>query len=156
MSTNDPWATKYSHRHLGYHHATPCLKLMSTRIFKANLSEGGRFPRRGLFKIHFSVGGGKLISTQLYVSHASQLLWLPWKLRVFDSQKKESLAFHWLISQNTVDLKGVCWVSWAFQKKISRSHSKGYIWNYLNCNWYQMLKATALYVYVSVEFESTY
>lgn len=81
---------------------------MSTRIFKGNLSEGSRFVRRGLFKIHFSVGGGKLISTQLYVSHASQPLWLPWKLRVFDAQKKESLAFHWLVFQNKVDLKGVC------------------------------------------------
>lgn len=63
-----------SHRHLVHYHATPCLKLMSsTRIFKGNLSEGGRFARRGLFKIHFGVGGGKLISTQLYVSRASQL-----------------------------------------------------------------------------------
>ena len=93
VSTNDPWATKSSHRHLGHHHATPCLKLMSTRIFKGNLSEGGRFARRGLFKIHFSVGGGKLISTQLYVSHASQVLQLPWRLRVFDTQKKRIPGF---------------------------------------------------------------
>lgn len=75
----------FSHRHLVHHHAIPCLKLMSPRIFKGNLSEGGRFARRGLFKIHFGVGGGKLISTQLNVSRASQLLWLPWKLRMFDT-----------------------------------------------------------------------
>ena len=99
----------FSHRHLVHDHATPCLKLMSTRSFKGNLSEGGRFARGGLFKIHFDDGGGKpLISTQLYVSRASQLLWLPWKLRMFDTWGKESLAFHWLISQNNVDLKGVC------------------------------------------------
>ena len=75
----------FSHRRLVHHHATPCLKLMSTLIFKGNLFEGGRFARRGLFKIHFGVGGGKLISTQLYVSHALQLLWLPWELRMLDT-----------------------------------------------------------------------
>lgn len=36
----------FSHRHRENHHATPCLKLMSTRIFKGNLSEDGRFARR--------------------------------------------------------------------------------------------------------------
>lgn len=56
-------------------------------------------------------------------------------------RKKESLAFHWLISPNTVDLKGVCWGLVGFSKVICRSHSKVYFWNYLNCNRYPALKA---------------
>ena len=68
----------FSHRHRENHHATPCLKLMSTRIFKGNLSEDGRFARRGLFKIHFGVGGGQLISTQSYVSRLTPKEMISW------------------------------------------------------------------------------
>lgn len=116
---------------------------MSTRIFKGNLSEGGRFARRGLFKMHFSVGGGKLISTQLYVSHASQVLRLPWKLRVFDTKKKRIPGFSLAHFPKHCWLKGCLLGSRElFKSNLSLTLKSLFLkLNYLNCNRYPTLKA---------------
>lgn len=59
-------------------------------------------------------------------------------------RKKEFLVFYWFIFLNIVDLKGVCWGLVGFLKVICCLYLKVYFLNYLNCNWYLMLKVLCI------------